>query len=103
MAFFCGSVSPSGLVLLSLVSYQVWRETEALKQCWLQPVHSLKTAKILGEREIALPLAQRERLSCFWVDLFSLFSVLYNENEMPSSVLAIDQHHLLYLKAVEHL
>lgn len=56
-------------------------------------------------REIALiPDLEGEvlRLS-FWVNLFRLFSVLYNKNEMPSSVLAIDQHHLLCLKAVEHL
>lgn len=43
------------------------------------------------------------KLSCFWVNLLGLFSVLHNENEMPSSVLGIDQHDLLFLKAVEHL
>lgn len=42
-------------------------------------------------------------LSCFWANLLGLFSVLYNKNETPSSVLGIDQHHLLFLKAIEHL
>lgn len=36
-------------MLLSLSSYQVWKETEPLKQRWLQSVHSLKTLKILED------------------------------------------------------